>query len=110
MYHESDPSVKSPIIGQHMRRAAKVDDNQNEVVEALRKAGCKVLSLAAVGDGCPDLLVYRPATGLFHLIEVKDGKKYPSQQALTPAQVKFHKEWPVSVSNSIDTALEAVGL
>jgi Holliday junction resolvase len=93
-----------------MRRAARIDDNQVSVVKALRKAGCKVLSLAAVGDGCPDLLVYRPATESLHLIEVKDGEKFPSQQKLTPKQVEFHDEWPVNVSKDIDEALEAVGI
>ena len=38
-------------------RAARVDDNHVAVVEALRKAGAMVQSLAAVGDGVPDLLI-----------------------------------------------------
>jgi hypothetical protein len=40
-----------------MRRAAKVDANQTEIVQALRQIGAVVQSLAAVGNGCPDLLV-----------------------------------------------------
>ena len=54
-----------------MRRAAKVDANQAEIVQALRQIGAVVQSLAAVGNGCPDLLVgYR--NRLF-LLELKDG-------------------------------------
>jgi hypothetical protein len=93
-----------------MRRNAKVDDNQTSIVSALRKAGCSVLSLAAIGGGCPDLLVYRRSTGLLYMLEVKDGDKYPSQRKLTPHQVKFHKDWPVHVVNNLDEALEACGI
>ena len=78
------------------------------MVKALRKAGCKVLSLAAVGNGCPDLLVNR--AGQIYMLEVKDGDKFKSQQKLTPFQVQFHKDWPVQVVNSIESALGAVGL
>jgi hypothetical protein len=56
-----------------VRRAAKVDANQREVVAALRGAGASVQLLHAVGEGCPDLLVgYK---GLTMLLEVKDGSK-----------------------------------
>lgn len=93
-----------------MRRNAKVDDNQQEIVRCLRQAGCNVLSLAAVGQGCPDLLVYRHATGLLYMLEVKDGDKPPSRQRLTPHQVKFHETWPVKVVKNIDEAFIAVGI
>jgi Holliday junction resolvase len=91
-----------------MRRNAKVDDNQASIVRALRSAGCCCLSLAAVGKGCPDLLVYRADT--LSLLEIKDGSKIPSRRKLTPLQVEFHKQWPVHVVNDIDEALKAVGL
>lgn len=74
-----------------MRRAAKTDRNQPEIVEALRKAGASVTLLHAVGDGCPDLLVgYRHHT---ILMEVKDGKKSPSERNLTPDQQEWHAGW-----------------
>ena len=38
-------------------RAAKVDRNQTEIVQALRDYGAFVVSLATVGKGVPDLLV-----------------------------------------------------
>ena len=39
-----------------MRRAAKIDLVQPEVVQALLDAGCTVQSMAPLGAGCPDLL------------------------------------------------------
>ena len=69
-----------------MRRAAKIDANQTELVEAFRTLGCSVLSLAAVGKGVPDLLV--SIKGITWLVEVKmpKGKE-------TPDQVEFAATW-----------------
>lgn len=91
-------------------RAARIDANQPEIVAALRKAGCTVQHLHSVGKGCPDLLVGR--AGVNYLIEVKDGAKRPSDQKLTPDQVAWHSVWhgQVSVVNTVDGALAAVGL
>ena len=90
-----------------MRRAAKVDANQREVVAALRDAGATVQLLHAVGEGCPDLLVgYR---GKNYLLEVKDGRKPPSAQKLTPPQEIWHRDWRVVV-NSREAALGAIGM
>jgi Holliday junction resolvase len=91
-----------------MRRAARIDANQREIVKALRKSGCEVLSLAALGEGAPDLLVSR--SGVLYLCEVKDGHKFASQQKLTKHQISFHQRWPVVVVNSIESALQAVGV
>lgn len=74
-----------------MRRAARRDDNHPEIVAALRKAGCLVLDLGAVGNGCPDLLVH--CAGVLTLIEVKDGTKPPCERQLTPDQKLFHTVW-----------------
>ena len=93
-----------------MRRAAKIDANQEAVVIALRAAGATVQSLAAIGKGVPDLLVgYK---GAFYLIEVKDGRKAPSQRKLTEDQVKWHEEWKsalLGVIESPDEALRFIG-
>ena len=89
-------------------RAAKVDDNQKEIVKALRTLGCSVQHLHSVGAGCPDLLVgYK---GFNILLEVKDGNKSPSQQKLTPDQVIWHRDWRghVDVVNSSEQAILAV--
>ena len=92
-----------------MRRAAKTDANQREVVAALRAAGASVQLLHAVGEGCPDLLVgYK---GLNMLLEVKDGSKPPSAQKLTPQQEEWHRDWRGHrvVVNSPEAALTAIG-
>ena len=93
-----------------MRRAAKIDSNQDQVVSALRAAGAKVQSLSAVGKGVPDLLCQYQ--GAFYLIEVKDGRKAPSQRRLTDDQVKWHEEWKcafLGVVESPDEALRFIG-
>jgi Holliday junction resolvase len=89
-----------------MRKAAKIDANQIEVVIALRKAGASVQSLAATGKGVPDLLVgYR---GINYLMEVKDGNKMLSKQKLTIDQEHWHSLWrgSVHIVKSVDEALK----
>jgi Holliday junction resolvase len=89
-----------------VRRAARVDRNQSEIIAALRNAGATVQSLAAVGFGCPDLLVGFQGATL--LMEVKDGSKPPSARALTPDQIEWHLLWrgrPVAVVNGPEDAL-----
>jgi hypothetical protein len=94
-----------------MRRAARVDSNHAKIVKVLRYAGCKVRSLASVGQGMPDLLVgYH---GVLHLLEVKDGNKPPSKRRLTKDEQEFIEEWadyPVHVVNNPIEALIAVGV
>ena len=85
-----------------MRRAARIDANQSEIVDALRSAGAQVQSLAAVGRGVPDLLVgFR---GRLFLFEVKQ-----PGAALTPDEARWHGQWgdmPLFVVRSVDEALE----
>lgn len=91
-----------------MRRAAKIDANQTAIVKALRQIGCTVQSLAAVGDGVPDLLV--GAYGQTLLMEVKDGKKPPSARRLTEDQLVWHGAWtggPVAIVTDIESAIRA---
>lgn len=91
-----------------MRRAARVDGNQTQIVDALRKAGCSVLSLASVGGGCPDLVVGVRGKNL--LIEVKDGSKCPSKRSLTPDELEFFEHWKgcAMIVESVAQALLAV--
>jgi hypothetical protein len=70
-----------------VRRRPRIDGNHREIVEALEAVGASVQTLAAVGDGCPDLLVGRG--GYIWLIEVKDGSKRPSARTLTPDQRRW---------------------
>lgn len=89
-------------------RAAKVDDNQAEIVKALRKIGASVQPLHTMGGGVPDLLVGMAGRNV--LLEVKDGAKVPSAQKLTPDQVTWHRDWlgQVETVNSIEQAIIAV--
>ncbi len=93
-----------------MRTAAKIDRNQPGIVRALRSVGATVTSLAAVGKGCPDILVGRH--GVNYLLEIKDGEKIPSKRKLTPAEQAWHDMWKgqVSMVKNEDEALRAIGV
>lgn len=88
-----------------MRRAAKVDLNQPDIVNALRKVGVSVVSLASIGQGCPDLLAAKGDKAW--LIEVKGPKG-----KLTPDQERFILDWAgtVHMVRSVDDALRLVGV
>ncbi len=92
-----------------MRRAAKVDANQAEIVTAFRRMGFTVHCLHAAGEGVPDLLLSR--AGENYLIEVKDGSLPPSARQLTPAQKAWHADWrgQVDIIKSVDEAIEWAG-
>lgn len=93
-----------------MRRAAKVDANQEQIVDALRAVGATVQTLAAVGKGVPDLLVGYQGKTL--LLEVKDGRRPPSERRLTEDQLVWHGAWrggPLAVVDGVDAALRALG-
>lgn len=85
-----------------MRRAAKVDGNHRTIVAAFRALGCSVQSLAAVGQGVPDLLV--AFANLNHLVEIKDGSKRKSQRQFTKSQVVWASTWraPRHLVESVD--------
>lgn len=92
-------------------RAARVDQNHDQVVTALRAAGATVQSLAGVGKGVPDLLVGFKGQTL--LMEVKDGFKSPSRRLLTEDQLKWHGSWnggALAVVDSPDAALRMIGV
>jgi hypothetical protein len=94
-----------------MRRAAKIDSNQIQVVSALRASGATVQSLAAVGKGVPDLLVGYMGKTL--LMEVKDGRKPPSAQRLTEEQLEWHVAWTggsLAVVDGPEAALRMIGV
>lgn len=93
-----------------MRRAAKIDVNQPEIVEALKSAGATVRSLAAVGEGFPDLAAgFRGRT---FLLEVKRPKaKGQRAGELTEDQERFFEEWrgQAVVVRNPEEALRAIG-
>lgn len=88
-----------------MRRAAKIDANQPEIVAALRAIGATVAVTSTIGQGFPDICVgYKSRNVLF---EIKDGDKPPSAQKLTPDQIEFHAAWKGEIA-VITSAAEAV--
>ena len=96
-------------LGEAMRRRARTDRNQTEIVEALRAAGASVYSLAAVGDGIPDLLVGH--AGKTALVEIKDGEQPPSKRQLTPDQLDWHAAWrggTLAVVCDVESALRVL--
>ena len=86
-----------------IRRAARVDANQSQIVSALRTAGAYVWII-----GLPvDLLVgYKNHT---FLVEIKDGPK----KRLTALQADFFENWSGSTLARIDgpeAALRMIGV
>ena len=89
-----------------MRRAARRDANEQDIIKAMREAGAYVKAIN--DEGLFDLLVsYRGET---LLIEVKDGAKPPSARRLTDAEQKFHDEWPGADLYIVNSVEEAVAL
>lgn len=91
-----------------MRRAAKIDRNQPEIVAALRRIGAHVQPLHVIGQGCPDLLVSH--RGNWFVIEVKDGAKPPSARLLTDDEAAWHAAAlaPVHIVKSTAEAIECL--
>ena len=88
-----------------MRRANKIDANQNAIVAALRKAKATV-RIISQGDGIPDLLV--GYMGETILMELKDGDKVPSARKLTPAEQKFFDEWTGGLCVVVESVEDAL--
>lgn len=94
-----------------MRRKPRKDANHSAVVKALEMVGCKVQDLAAVGEGCPDLLIGIPTVRALAFVEIKDGDKCPSERRLTEPQKRWHAQWagyPVHIVESVSDALAIV--
>lgn len=93
-----------------MRRIHGTDDNQKEIIQALRDVGASVFVTSGVGGGFPDIVV--ALRGVNYLMEIKDGEKYPSQRKLNATEQDFHDRWqgPCAVVESVDEAFEMIGL
>lgn len=87
------------------RRAARVDKNQQAIVQALEAVGATVAYLHAVGSGVPDIAVgYR---GVTYLLEIKSEKG-----RLSAVQKEWHYLWRghVAVVRTPEEALDAIGV
>lgn len=91
-----------------MRRQAKADNNQPEIVKIFRDLGCSVQHLHTIGKGCPDVLIGKD--GQNFLIEIKNGSKHLSQKKLTKDEAEWHQKWrgQVCIIESIDCAIEFI--
>ena len=91
-----------------MRKKARVDANQKEIVSQLRKIGISVLHTHQLGSGAPDLVLGH--NGLNYLIELKDSAKSKSQQRLTEDEEKFMQSWRgnYSVCNTLEQILNVI--
>jgi hypothetical protein len=88
-----------------VRRAARTDENQGEIVKALRQIGVSVVPTHAVGKGFGDLVCgYRGGT---YLLEVKD-----RLGVLTDDQADFVRTWQgdYHVVRSVSEALAVFGV
>jgi len=86
-----------------LRRKAKIDSNQNSIVQFYRAYNCSVAITSALGGGFPDLVVAK--NGRTILVEVKDGGLPPSKRKLTKDEQKFRMRWQgvyLIVENEID--------
>jgi hypothetical protein len=90
-----------------MRRIARVDGNQPEIVKALRKIGASVQLLHTVGQGCPDLLA--ALAGRNVLFEVKDPAQPPSKRKLTDDEAVWFGNWK-GEAHVIETAEQAIAI
>lgn len=87
-----------------MRRDARADPNQKDIVQALRDVGASVIHLHMVGRGCPDILVGFRGRNTLMEIKTEKGK-------LNKRQRSFFDEWRGEcwVVRTVDSALEAIG-
>ena len=73
-----------------LRRAAKVDRNQPEIVEAFRRMGCYVLIISQLKNCC-DLMISKGRQTA--AIEIKDGSLPKSKRQLTEGEMDFMHSW-----------------
>lgn len=88
-----------------MRRAARRDHGEQDIIKAMRSCGAYVKVIN--DEGTFDLLCHYNGRTL--LLEIKDGTKPPSARRLTDAEQKFHDEWPgdnLYIINSVQEALD----
>lgn len=90
----------------------KVDGNQREIVEGLRKLGYSVRSLASIGKGLVDILVGGVGNGQKQnwLFEIKDPAQPKSKRKLTPDEQIFFDKWrgQVDIVETIEDVLKIV--
>lgn len=108
-----------------IRRRSKVDDNQKEIVTALRRVGAKVRHVHIVKNLFDILVAYR---GVLYNMEIKDGNKFPKkfwrmdndeknlwilsklEQGETECKNDFESVGvPYNIAYDVDSALKIIG-
>ena len=86
----------------------RTDNNQAEIVRALKSVGATVLDLSMVGGGCPDIVVG------FCKKDFKIEIKNPDARGkLRTSQIIFQEFWKgeqVHVVNNVEEALKVIGV
>ncbi len=93
-----------------MRRAAKIDANQNEIVKTIRKIGATVLITSQLKN-CFDILV--GCNGINYIMEIKDGSLPPSKKRLTDGELKFKESWnggEYYIVESVEQAIKIISI
>lgn len=92
-----------------MKRNARVDSNQPEIIAALRKLGAAVLVTSQLKNAFDILVGFRSQ---LWIMEIKDGSKPPSQRKLTSGEQKCKIGFEsVGVSyNVVESVGEAIAL
>lgn len=75
-----------------MRYGARTDANHAEIRDLLRKLLPVVEDTSRFGSGWPDLIV-KLRDGRTRFVEIKDGRRPPSERRLTPDEQAFQKRW-----------------
>lgn len=113
----------------------RVDRNQPEIVDALRKAGASVGHTHSLGHGFPDIVVglqgltlvgnfsvkrvkqllravhgLKIVEGANLLLELKDGEQSASKQKLTEDEEKFRAGWKgqLAIINNAEAAINLI--
>jgi len=84
------------------RHAARIDGNQQEIIDAIRTAGFYVCNTSRLGEGFPDILCVN-RYGQVVLFEIKT-----AGGRLTQAEKDFHDVYPgaLYIVRSAETAID----
>ncbi len=90
-----------------MRRRARIDANQPELVKFIRSMGASYQHTHAIPGALDGIIGYQ---GVDIRVEIKDPAKPPSARALTPAEQKTIDEWRGRTPVVIETQSDVLSL
>ena len=91
-----------------MKRAARTDANQTEIIKAFRRMGAVVLPTHQLKNAFDCLVAFQ---GRLYIVEIKDGNKPPSARKLTEGELLCKSKFEsvgvkYNVVESIDDAIK----